>query len=328
MPTRLPRRPPSLEALLAQVGGLHEAMPVLAQLAQASGGERYLHWDELRRRPAPQGLSHEQWWLAEKLSRRGTGTPLPLLSSEGSPFWFCQPPLLLKGLHEIDMKAGASVMAPEAVTTASTRDRYLLSSLMEEAITSSQIEGAATTRDVAKAHRIVGGRMPIIGAGGIDSGETALAKIEAGASLIQLYTGLIFEGAGLIDRIRSLRNVHLHTHAQITAMEGEGWLSTVRYKERTNGPDCMAVSMRHVFLFIGAAPNTEWLRACNVETDAKGFILTGYEAHHSCTERADYTLEWRGARIAQHTERTPDRVVVHQQGPGFRGLQVLERRRD
>ena len=110
-------------------------MPVLAQLAQASGGERYLHWDELRRRPAPQGLSHEQWWLAEKLSRRGTGTPLPLLSSEGSPFWFCQPPLLLKGLHEIDMKAGASVMAPEAVTTASTRDRHLLSSLMEEAIT-------------------------------------------------------------------------------------------------------------------------------------------------------------------------------------------------
>jgi Fic family protein len=49
------------------------------------------------------------------------------------------------------MKAGASVMAPEAVTTPSTRDRYLLSSLMEEAITSSQMEGAATTRDVAKA---------------------------------------------------------------------------------------------------------------------------------------------------------------------------------
>jgi hypothetical protein len=71
-------------------------MPVLAQLAQTSGGERYLHWDELRHRPAPNGLSHEQWWLAEKLSRRGTGTPLPLLSSEGTPFWFCQPPRLLK----------------------------------------------------------------------------------------------------------------------------------------------------------------------------------------------------------------------------------------
>ena len=140
-----------MEGLLAQGGGLQEAMPVLAQLAAATQGDRYLHWDELRHRPPPQGLSHEQWWLAEKLVRRGTGTPLPLLSSDGSPFWFCQPPMLLKGLHEIDMKAGASVMAPEAVTTPSTRDRYLLSSLMEEAITSSQMEGAATTRDVAKA---------------------------------------------------------------------------------------------------------------------------------------------------------------------------------
>jgi len=43
------------------------------------------------------------------------------------------------------------VVAAQAVTTRSTRARYLLSSLMEEAITSSQMEGAATTRDVAKA---------------------------------------------------------------------------------------------------------------------------------------------------------------------------------
>ena len=140
-----------MEGLLAQGGGLQEAMPVLTQLAAATQGDRYLHWDELRHRPPPQGLSHEQWWLAEKLARRGTSITLPLLSGDGGPFWLCQPPMLLKGLHEIDMKAGASVMAPEAVTTASTRDRYLLSSLMEEAITSSQMEGAATTRDVAKA---------------------------------------------------------------------------------------------------------------------------------------------------------------------------------
>jgi thioredoxin reductase (NADPH) len=95
----------------------------------------------------------------------------------------------------------------------------------------------------------------------------------------------------LIDRIRSLPNVTLHTHAQITALEGEEWLSIVRYREQTQGADCISVPMRHVFLFIGAAPNTEWLRACNVETDAKGFVLTGYEAHRSCTERADFTLE-------------------------------------
>ncbi|WP_295555670.1 quinone-dependent dihydroorotate dehydrogenase [uncultured Hyphomicrobium sp.] len=45
------------------------------------------------------------------------------------------------------------------------------------------------------------GRVPLIGIGGIDSAETALAKIEAGASLLQLYTGLIYEGPGLIQRI-------------------------------------------------------------------------------------------------------------------------------
>ena len=46
------------------------------------------------------------------------------------------------------------------------------------------------------------GKLPLIGVGGIDSGEAALAKIEAGASLLQLYTGLVFEGPGLIGRIK------------------------------------------------------------------------------------------------------------------------------
>jgi Fic family protein len=149
LPTRLPRRPPPLQELLDRCGGLQETLPLLSLLATLEEGDRYLHWDELRRRPAPKGLTHEQWWLAEKLSRRMT--PLPLLASEGQAFGFSQPPLLLKGLHQIDREAGASVVAPEVVTTRSTRNRYLLSSLMEEAITSSQMEGAATTRDVAKA---------------------------------------------------------------------------------------------------------------------------------------------------------------------------------
>jgi len=147
--TRLPRRPPPIQELVERCGGLQETVPLLSLLANAAETDRYLHWDELRHRTPPQGLSHEQWWLAEKLSRRPT--PLPLLASDGRAFWFSQPPVLLQGLHQIDMQAGASVVAPEAVTTRSTRDRYLLSSLMEEAITSSQMEGAATTRDVAKA---------------------------------------------------------------------------------------------------------------------------------------------------------------------------------
>jgi Fic family protein len=135
--------------MLQRCGGLEETLPMLSRLATAADGDHYLHWDELRHRPPPEGLSHEQWWLAEKLSRRPT--PLPLLASDGQAFWFSQPPVLLQGLHQIDRQAGINAVAPEAVNTRSTRDRYLLSSLMEEAITSSQMEGAATTRDVAKA---------------------------------------------------------------------------------------------------------------------------------------------------------------------------------
>ncbi len=58
------------------------------------------------------------------------------------------------------------------------------------------------TRTLAKTYLLTGGKLPLIGVGGIDSGETALAKIRAGATLIQLYTGMIYEGAGLIASIK------------------------------------------------------------------------------------------------------------------------------
>jgi dihydroorotate dehydrogenase len=60
-----------------------------------------------------------------------------------------------------------------------------------------------STVALARVHQLTGGRIPLIGIGGIDSGPSALAKIEAGATLIQLYTGLIYEGPGLIGAIKS-----------------------------------------------------------------------------------------------------------------------------
>jgi len=55
---------------------------------------------------------------------------------------------------------------------------------------------------LARVYRLTQGNIPLIGIGGIDSGAAAIAKIEAGATLLQLYTGLIFEGPGLIARIK------------------------------------------------------------------------------------------------------------------------------
>ena len=56
---------------------------------------------------------------------------------------------------------------------------------------------------LARMYQATAGKVPLIGIGGIDSGETALAKIEAGATLLQLYTGLIYEGPELVTRIKA-----------------------------------------------------------------------------------------------------------------------------
>ena len=73
------------------------------------------------------------------------------------------------------------------------------------------------TRMLARVYRLSEGRLPLIGVGGIDSGATALAKIEAGASLLQLYTGLVFEGPGLIGRIKQAL-VEAMTQANATSL--------------------------------------------------------------------------------------------------------------
>ena len=58
-----------------------------------------------------------------------------------------------------------------------------------------------STRLLARAYLLTGGAMPLIGCGGVEDSETALAKIEAGANLVQLYTGLALKGHGVVEEI-------------------------------------------------------------------------------------------------------------------------------
>jgi dihydroorotate dehydrogenase len=62
---------------------------------------------------------------------------------------------------------------------------------------------ALATRMLAETYVRVEGAFPLVGAGGIDSGEGALAKIRAGACLVQLYSALVFRGIALVAAIRS-----------------------------------------------------------------------------------------------------------------------------
>jgi thioredoxin reductase (NADPH) len=82
----------------------------------------------------------------------------------------------------------------------------------------------------------------------------------------------------LVDRIRGLANIKVVTDATITGLEGrDSMLEAVRWRIGGTGEEVRR-SITHLFLFIGAEPNTDWLEGSGVALDAKGFVLTGEDA--------------------------------------------------
>jgi Fic family protein len=146
---RVPPSPPTIPDLLQRIAP-HRLVEILQSGIGANPTSEYLHWDELRHKPAPAAFSHEEWWLATKLARQAGMRQLPLLDKASRALTYSVPDALLSLLHQVDTNAAGNIQMPELATTEQNRDRYIVSSLMEEAITSSQLEGAATTRKVAK----------------------------------------------------------------------------------------------------------------------------------------------------------------------------------
>lgn len=110
----------------------------------------YLPWDQLRYRKPPSGLAHEDWWLATRIARSGIMRALPLQAMNGDNFSYALPDEVLRLVGEVTERASGQIAVPEQVTNSATKDRYVISSLIEEAITSSQLEGASTSRKKAK----------------------------------------------------------------------------------------------------------------------------------------------------------------------------------
>jgi thioredoxin reductase (NADPH) len=80
----------------------------------------------------------------------------------------------------------------------------------------------------------------------------------------------------LVDRIKALANVEVHTQTELTQFLGdpnEG-LQAVCWRSGPGGTE-ERHAIQHVFLFIGAEPNTDWLKGCDVRVDDKGFVRTG-----------------------------------------------------
>jgi Fic family protein len=112
--------------------------------------DQYLYWDECRHKPRPGKLTAGAGWGLVKISRLSQMKYGNLLSTDGRPFGYWLPDPVLRELHFIDQNATGQLLVDEPGIGAADRERYVISSLMEEAIASSLLEGAATTRKRAK----------------------------------------------------------------------------------------------------------------------------------------------------------------------------------
>jgi thioredoxin reductase (NADPH) len=128
-----------------------------------------------------------------------------------------------------------------------------------------------------EAHLCEGEEVALVG-GGNSAGQ---AVVFLAPKVKELH--LIIRGDGLeasmskylIERIAALPNVHLRTHTEIVSLEGdhETGLIGANYRNRLTG-ETSHCDLRHLFLFVGADPNSGWLEDC-VAVDEKGFVVTG-----------------------------------------------------
>lgn len=148
---KLPRSAPEIagEEILAALQAI--GVPEVKELINKANTE-YFHWEQFKYRPMPVGLKAEQLWQLVKLSRSTGRRKLPLVDTKGRPFSYWMPPRAMESLHQVDRWGGSTTVKFDgSVSLEGMREQVVVSSLMEEAIATAQIEGAATTRVVAKA---------------------------------------------------------------------------------------------------------------------------------------------------------------------------------
>lgn len=144
---KLPLAAPQLPELLAESGSPEK---VFSRAFEPEVAGDYIHWDRLRHLEPPAGLDHKSWWLGIKLARMGRATSLPFRQSSGDGFSVSLSDSMLRQLHFLDREAAGMILGADQDDDHSIRHKHLHRSLVEEAMTSSQLEGASTTRRVAK----------------------------------------------------------------------------------------------------------------------------------------------------------------------------------
>lgn len=123
-----------------------DALGILATSAHGT----YEHWDKARFRKPIAPFTIEDMWAFERFRRLSVSTVLPFTDKAGHPFRYVWRGVFQRALHEIDSNARGLIGIPGRAATSEGRDVYLQKSLIEEPYSSAALEGAATTREIAR----------------------------------------------------------------------------------------------------------------------------------------------------------------------------------
>jgi len=111
----------------------------------------YVYWDEFRfKEPLPKGASREELWLAIKFFRESQNLRSIVTDVNGKSFVWTKLDYFEEFFHELDMSTGGELFVEKAGVDKANKQKLITRGIMEEAIASSQLEGAATSRQAAK----------------------------------------------------------------------------------------------------------------------------------------------------------------------------------
>jgi thioredoxin reductase (NADPH) len=250
--------------LAAAVYGASEGLDVLVIESNSPGGqagsssriENYLGF--------PTGISGQD--LAGRAYAQAQKFGAEILIARGAAELTCD-----RKPYGIKIDAGPRV--PARTVIIATGAQYRKPSLDNV----SQFEGAGVyySATFMEAQLCVGEEVIVVG-GGNSAGQAAvfLAQTAGRVHMLVRSSGLADSMSRyLIRRIEEIPAIVLRTRTEIVALEGHGRLERVRWRDHRTG-DVTSHDIRHIFLMMGAVPNTAWLAEC-LALDAKGFIKTG-----------------------------------------------------
>lgn len=120
----------------------------LAPYLEKVNEDAYLYWKDAKYKTPPKGMTKEEFWVLTKVVRKLSSKPTPIVDPEGQPFTWYRQDNLERLFRRIDMELGGQMVTNELHPD--KHQRFMARGAMEEAIASSQLEGASTTRKVAK----------------------------------------------------------------------------------------------------------------------------------------------------------------------------------